>query len=348
MRSARRPFAVGFLVCLAILASDAVLGAEDAAARTQWFRDAKWGVFTHYLTADTMTPDEWNKTVGSFDVTRLATDVASTGAGYYVITLGQNSGHYCTPNATYDSIVGITPSKCAKRDLIAELYDALHAKGIRLMVYLPAGAPDRDPVAMKALEWKNGKYPIWKYPEGGPDGGDDRLVNFQRKWESVIREWSVRWGDKVSGWWFDGCYFPIAMYKHADAPNFESFAAAARAGNPNSIVAFNPGVRDPIISLSPAEDYTAGEINDADKLVCPGPTVDGRQYHMLSYLGRFWGQAPPRYSDDQVVAITKGITDKGGVVTWDVPIQHDGTIPEVFLQQLRVLGQAMREGAAAK
>ena len=319
-----------------------IAGAADPSTeRTQWFREAKWGVFTHYLTGDATTPEEWNRAVAGFDVNRLASDVASTGAGYYVITLGQNSGHYCTPNATYDKIVGIAPSKCASRDLVADLSAALAPKGIRLMVYLPAGAPDRDPVAMKALEWKNGKYPVWSHPEGGPDGGDDRLVNFQRKWESVIQEWSNRWGEKVSGWWFDGCYFPIAMYKHADAPNFESFAAAARSGNPKSIVAFNPGVCDPITLLSQAEDYTAGEINDADKLVCPGPAVDGRQYHMLSFLGKFWGAAPPRFSDEQIFAITKGITDKGGVVTWDVPIQPDGTIQDPFLNQLRALGKAM-------
>ena len=317
---------------------------ETATGRTTWFREAKWGVFTHFLTGEATTSEQWNEAVNRFDVTRLAEDIASTGAGYYVITLGQNSGHYCSPNAAYDSIAGIAPSKCAKRDLVADLYDALRSKGIPLMVYLPAGAPDRDPIAMSALEWRNGKYPIWSYPEGGPNGGDDRLVNFQRKWESVIREWSVRWGDKVSGWWFDGCYFPVAMYMHPDPPNFESFAAAARAGNPNSIVAFNPGVRDPITSLTPAEDYTAGEINDAEKLVCPGPEIDGRQYHMLSFLGKFWCQSPPRFTDEQVVAITKGITGKGGVVTWDVPILSDSTIPEPFLRQLRVLGKAMRGG----
>lgn len=316
--------------------------------RTTWFKNAKWGVFTHYM-ADTVLPEAtveaWNETVTAFDVQGLADQLKAVGAGYYVITLGQNSGFYCSPNAAYDKYVGVTPSKCSARDLVADLADALHARGIALMVYLPSGAPDRDPEAMKALEWQNGKHPMWDKSPVAPGDEDSRLVNFQKKWEDVIREWSTRWGTKVSGWWFDGCYFPDAMYRFPDAPNFESFAAAARAGNPNSIVAFNPGVRDPILPMTPVEDYTAGEINDADKVKCPGRWVDGVQFHMLSFLGPAWAQSPPRYTDDQAAKITTGIIRKGGVVTWDVPIEATGKIAQPFINQLTAIGAAVRQTA---
>ena len=314
--------------------------------RTDWFKDARWGVFTHYM-ADTVlkdaTVETWNQAVDSFDVTALADTLATVGAAYYVITLGQNSGFYCSPNAAYDRFVGIEPTKCARRDLIADLHEALRPKGIRLMVYLPSGAPDRDEAAVKALEWRNGKHPLWSYVDGKPKGQDPRLGSFQRKWEAVIREWSERWGAKVSGWWFDGCYFPDAMYRHPDPPNFESFAAAARAGNPGSIVAFNPGVRVPIITLTPHEDYTAGEITEPEKVVCEGRWLDTAQFHMLSYLGPSWAARPPRFSNDQAIAFTRGIVEKGGVVTWDVPIEADGAIPRPFADQLNALGRAMRE-----
>jgi hypothetical protein len=45
------------------------------------------------------------------------------------------------------------------------------------------------------------------------------------------------------------------MYRCPDALNFASFAAAARAGNPNGVVAFNPGVYNRLRSLTPYEDY---------------------------------------------------------------------------------------------
>jgi len=342
-------FAVlGMTVAAIILGTLGAAGEENAgmtAHRTDWFQQAKWGVFTHYMADTVLAKDEisveaWNRAVDSFDVTALAERLASAGAGYYVITLGQNSGYYCSPNATYDRYVGITPSKCSKRDLVADLYDALRPKGIRLMVYLPSGAPDRDETAMKALEWAPGKHPHWTYRNGRPDGDDPRLESFQRKWEAVIRDWSTRWGAKVSGWWFDGCYYPDAMYRHPDPPNFESLAAAARAGNPDSIVAFNPGVMVPIISLTPFEDYTAGEINEPEKVTCPGRWSDGAQFHMLSYLGPSWAQSPPRFTAEQVVSFTRAVTDNGGVVTWDVPVNARGEIPEAFLEQLQAVRKA--------
>ena len=173
---------------------------------------------------------------------------------------------------------------------------------------------------------------------------DDRLAAFQQKWESVIAEWSKRWGRRVSGWWFDGCYYPDAMYRHPDSPNFASFAAAARAGNPESLVAFNPGVLDPIITLTPEEDYTAGEINDPGKVVCRGRWVGKAQFQMLSFLGPSWCQKPPRFNADQVAAFTHSITDKEGAVTWDVPPTGvNGLIPDDFLAQLKAIGESAKQ-----
>ena len=339
--------------CILLSLETTALAAESATPaghhRTDWLMEAKWGVFMHYmadtvLKGDQLTVENWNKAVDAFDVNGLAEQLASAGAGYFVLTLGQNSGFYCSPNRTYDKLTGITPSKCARRDLVSDLSEALRVKHIRLMVYLPAGAPDRDREAMKALEWKAGQFPLWTYENGKPKGQDDRLVAFQKKWESVIAEWSKRWGQRVSGWWFDGCYYPDAMYRNAEAPNFASFAAAARSGNLGSIVGFNPGVLNPIITLTPEEDYTAGEINDPGKVVCGGRWVDKAQFQMLSYLGPSWCQKPPRFKVDQVVTFTQGITDKGGAVTWDVPPAGvNGHIPDDFLAQLRAIGKSAKQ-----
>jgi hypothetical protein len=300
--------------------------------RADWFAAAKWGVFTHYLTDTDTSVAEWNRMVDSFDVGALAAQLESVGAKYYFITIGQNSGHYCSPNAVYDGFVRIKPSKCSRRDLVADLYEALQPKGIRLLVYLPSGAPDRDPIADEKLKWESG---VW----GRAD--NKRLAEFQRMWEDVIREWSVRWGHKVCGWWIDGCYFSDAMYRHPDAPNFASFAAALRAGNPEAIVAFNPGVIVPVITQTECEDYTAGEISDAFP-VCPGRWVKQAQYHILSYLGESWSRGKPRFADEFVIGYTKDVTRKGGAITWDAPIETNGRIPHEFIKQLKLLGKHLK------
>ncbi|MFQ5762725.1 MAG: hypothetical protein ACE5PO_06795, partial [Candidatus Bathyarchaeia archaeon] len=143
-------------------------------------------------------------------------------------------------------------------------------------------------------------------------------------------------------WWIDGCYFADEMYRHEEPPNFKSFAEALKAGNPDSIVAFNPGVCVPVISHTEYEDYTAGEISNAFP-VCPGPRVNGAQYHILSYLGQSWGQGPVRFPDEFVIGYTKHVISKGGVVTWDVPIRKSGLIPELFLKQLRTLSENIQK-----
>src|SRR4030042_2544669 len=131
--------------------------AQDRAA---WMQEARWVVMNHYL-ADwiarvekmDMSVEQWNHLVDHFDMEGLAGQLESVGAGYYLITIGQNSGYYLSPNAAYDRFVGIEPSQCSRRDLVTDLYDALHKRGIKLMGYLPSGAPGGDSVANAALQW---------------------------------------------------------------------------------------------------------------------------------------------------------------------------------------------------
>jgi hypothetical protein len=320
----------------ALLTLGVCAGSAAAQDRAAWMQTARWGVMTHYL-ADwqarvhklDMSVDEWNRLVDGFDVEGIATQLQSVGAEYYQISIGQNSGYYLSPNATYDRLTGIKPSKCSRRDLVADLYQALSKRGIRLMVYLPSGAPSQDMMADAALQWHNGPVPN---------------KEFQSKWEQVIREWSLRWGRKVSGWWFDGCYFPNTMYRSPEPPNFASFAAAARAGNPDAAVAFNPGVVYRMLSLTPYEDFTAGEIDKPDLVTirrASGGKIDGVQLHMLSFLGQTWGMGAPRFTPEQIIAYTKKMLAAGGAVTWDVPVELNGIISRPFLDQLKALKQGL-------
>jgi alpha-L-fucosidase len=291
---------------------------------------------THYLAdwrarvdGKSMSSEIWNTMIDQFDVEGLVKQFASVGAGYYIITIGQNSGYYLSPNATYDRFVGIQPSKCSKRDLVLDLARALSKRNIKLVVYLPSGAPAGDSLARTALDWQNGAY---------------RNREFQLKWEEVIREWSLRWGKAIAGWWFDGCYWPNTMYRTMESPNFASFAAAARAGNPESIIAFNPGVVYRLLSVTQYEDYTAGEIDQPDRISIRRASrgrIDGAQLHVLCYLGETWGMGAPRFSVDQITGWSNQVAKEGGVITWDVPIQRSGLLAQAFLDQLAAVGKAM-------
>ena len=350
-------------------------------ANTDWMHQARWGMMTHFLadltdiedTTDEATQkfwrdweagirngsapesssktsiDQWNRRVESVNVPALAQRIADTGAGYLVLTIGQTSGFYCSPNATYDRLVGLSPSRLSRRDLVADIAGELGKRNVRTIAYMPAGPPCQQREAVEALrctpEWdasgwgiKPGTY-LRRHPV------DERLSDFQRNWESVIREWSLRWGTLVSGWWVDGCYYADKMYRHEDAPNFRSFTEAMKAGNPDALVAFNPGVK--VVCHSQYEDYTAGESNDLYTLVSPGAPfyrfMGGAQLHVMTFMGRFWCSGNPRFPDDLPALYTRHTNGFGGVVTWDVPIRPDGTIRDAFWRQLDKVGIETRK-----
>jgi len=327
---------------------------------TDWLLEARWGVFMHYLAdfasntkVPAIQPAEWNARIDNFDVKGLAAQLAEIQAGYFFITLGQNSGYYLSPNETYDALVGHQPSHCSRRDLVADLAEELEPRGIRLLVYFTACAPALDKQAIERLKCTppNDARKIGFHPElyEYQPGVDDRLTEFQQMWESIVREWALRWGKKCHGWWIDGCYNAEVMYRHPEPPNFASFAAALKAGNPEALVAFNPGVKVPVICHWEEEDYTAGEISDAFPVPSLydrqrlGRFVNGAQFHILTYLGQGWGQGEPRFPDEFVIGYTKLINAHEGVITWDVPPTKEGLIAESAFRQLLALGQATRE-----
>jgi hypothetical protein len=135
------------------------------------------------------------------------------------------------------------------------------------------------------------------------------------------------------------------MYRTADAPNFATFAAAARAGNPDSALAFNPGVIHRLISITPFEDYIAGEIDDPDKITIRRAfdgKQDGTQLHVLTHLGEQWGKGAPRYTAAQVAEWSRKLAQQGGAITWDTPVDPSGAIAQTFIEQLTAIGKAVK------
>lgn len=317
--------------------------------RTEWLYQRKWGIFIHFLAIqdnfNVVTPAAWNRRVDAFSVEKFAAQLAELKAGYCFLTLGQNSGYYCSPNSTYDRLLGYTPetSKCSRRDLFLDLAEELEKFGIPLLAYNSSLAPINDIEALKALRcvpaWDFGHQEMLKdCVESCP-----RLSDFQRNWEAVNREWTLRWGNKLKGWWIDGCYYREQLYNHPDEPNFHSFAASLRAGNPDALLAFNPGVKYPPFRVSDEEDYTAGEINDPWQGVWNGRYIDGAQYHVLTFAGSFWGK-PVHYSPGEIAAASANIIQRGGVISWDVPFSHnDGSLETAAFNTLKTFSSMLRQ-----
>jgi len=299
---------------------------EADGGRAAWMQDAKYGVFAHYLGGG----PEWNETVDSFQVDAFAAQMKAAGAGYVMFTLGQNSGYYCSPNATYDRLVGVEPgTRCSKRDLPMEVADALAKHGIRLILYLPSRAPQKDKDAMTKL--------------GDPGQNKPAPQAFTANWSAIIEEWSTRYGSKVSGWWFDGAYSRDGWKDLSKPYNWTTWAAACRAGNPDSILAFNSGVKTAFMALTPEEDYAAGEQNEWTVTPETHPAPPGVQWQVLSFLGKRWGKATgPHQPDEYMIDYIRRVNDLGGAVTMDVHISDDGTVYGPHQQQLEAIAKALR------
>jgi hypothetical protein len=297
---------------------------------TDWFKNAGLGVMLHFL-KDVYAKDggskEYNDVVNGFDVELFAKNCKEAGAGFVMFALGQNDGYYCSPNAAYDSIVGISPGQlCSTRDLPADLFKALDKRGIKMMFYLPGNPPIRNELVDKKFQYTYGK--------------DTPTSQFtQACWESVIREWSLRYGKKLSGWWFDGMYRGGIIETRSDMSlkhNISTHTLAAKAGNFNSIVTYNYGVNK-IQSNSPYDDYSAGEEGKIVQVPQRRWVVDGVQWFLFTYLGESWSKAGKRFETRQLELWAEKVFAKGGVICFDVHADKGGAVLPDHISQSRAV-----------
>lgn len=328
--------------------SDAVGPIADAAGNpnADWLHRARYGI-SHHLLAEFMNrvaaepgdrwqPDEsWDEVVRGFDVDAYVQQVLETGAGFVILTLGQNSGYLLSPNATYDRIAGLKPGERAStRDLPMEIADALAKHGIRLILYSPANPPSKahkeegDFAINRAFD-----YPVEIAPS----------QETQAKWQAVIREWSDRYGDKVAGWWFDGMWFQEAYNDMTLPCNWYSLVNAAKSGNALRVVAFNSGIGSNILVNSPFEDYTAGETNEIGPLPADGRWADeanGVQWFHWTFLGEFvkdlagWGNTGLNWPTSDLVSWVTEAVARGGVIALDTHVNRFGQLDRQQMAQL--------------
>jgi hypothetical protein len=320
------------LAAVAALLPLSLARGEPMNASTDWFQKAGYGVFVHYLAGLQNNREQihslgretsWAECVREFDTERFAETMAEVGAGYVIFTVMQVRREMIAPNETYDRITGYQPGEaCATRDLIGDLYQSLSHRNIPLMLYFTGDGPRADPKAAPAFGWQTPVTP-----------------EFVGKWTDVAREYSERYGEKVVGWWVDGCY-PWIGY---DDEKLALFAGALKAGNPNSIVAFNRGVDPRVMSYTPHEDYTCGEQNRFFDMPV-SRWLDGEQWHLLSHMGTGWGHPGSQYTKRELGEYVFDVNQRGGVVSIDVLLFRDGSLDRSQVEMLKAVRQELTTG----
>ena len=300
-------------------------GLPASPSNLNWFSQGKYGIFVHYLYGIQNNPDRaasqgqgtsWNECVEDFDVVTFSENAAEAGAAYVIFTTQQTDKYMIAPNLKYTEYTGYqTGQATSERDLILDLASALNEKNIKLFLYVTGDGPHNDPAAAEGLGW---------------DGtANDTFIS---RWGEVIEEYSQRYGSLVSGWWTDGCY---SRFEYNDA-KISELASRQKSGNHNAIVAFNKGV-EPIGQIYyQADDYFSGERNSLDQIPVKR-MYNGRQWHILSPLGSGWGDSGCAYTALWLTAYAESVFSHGGVITFDVAVNRDGTIPIAQINQLKLL-----------
>jgi hypothetical protein len=301
--------------------------------------DRKWGVFVHYLHMVQNNPateqnqnageTDWSACVEELNVEAVAETLAEVGAGYSFFTLMQGRKYMAAPNATFDRITGCAPGEaCSRRDVPLDLHKALSRHDIDLYLYFTGDGPYKDEPEGKAFGFTEPR-------EAGV------TLPFVRKWAAVIEEYAVRYGDKVHGWWIDGCY---QYFKYTD-DLLQHYVAACKKGNPNAVVALNNGVKEQVTVDFANEDFTCGEFNDFTA-VPQSRFLDGVQTHILAPLGiaptdaawSGWCKPGCKQSPEYMLDYVRRVNDAGGVVTIDVAFYRDGSFDPAQVEVLKYLG----------
>ena len=330
--------------------------------RAAWMQ-GKYGVFIHYIPdiADITGSNDgsWDATVNAFDTDAFAAQVNATGASFVVISIGQIDGYYCMPNQTYESLTGQT-GFASQRNLLSDIYDSLQEVNpeIKVMAYLASEGPRAAPSAISGpggLNCANGPGPM--------------RADFRKKFNKIVKEWSLSMGSKLSGWWFDGCwsYWDITYDSNGDhvynnppddsrgLDNMNALITACRAGNPNAAVACNtfmlPSGPD---GYTTQADFTTGESNLFDRTPI-SPTVpvsdangtSSLHWNLTSFIGKWWANAGTTsnatpYPTQQLTNYVYFACKAGGSLIIDMEPSRSGNLAPAQLAQMEAVKTTVR------
>lgn len=311
-----------------------------ARASTDWLAQCRFGIGVHW-TAQTVPRRgpalPFQKAVDAFDLKRFMEQFEQSGADYLLFTAAHALQMLPAPHPVLDRLL---PGRTCKRDLLAELADALGAKGKPLLVYYNHScnhAQDR----------------AWEQAVGYHDRDKGRLA---QNLIDIVGWMGERYKDKIKAWWFDSPYSLDPRGPHhsvtTDMAGFqfpwERFTEAAKRGCPARLVTYNPGVAETFLYTT-HQDYWAGELVDLKSPAKSRYLPSGLQWFGWTCLeDRAWvhhrldSEIPkPLYSDEEIIAYVRQCNAHQAPMTFNIGIYQDGTMAEASVEQLRRLDAAL-------
>jgi len=264
-------------------------------AALEWFRNAKFALFMHYGLYSLLGRGEWvqyferipvgeyEKLIEQFTAARFdadfITDLALEAEMKYVTIVTMHHDGFClfdTKQTDFNSV-----QSPAKRDLLGELAEQCHKKGLGLGLYYSHGRHWRHPHAMTKEKYDKTARPDYPAPDPYYATGDDHDISrYVAYCEAQTRELLTNYGP-VAYMWFDGWGTPLAGPWKKELAIPELYALIRRL-QPQCLISYKWG-------LTGTEDFLAPEIHwMADKKRVEKGLASGKKIEMCTKISEGW------------------------------------------------------------
>jgi alpha-L-fucosidase len=313
------------------------------AARTQWWRAARFGMFIHFgvyshLAGEYTRQDgtvcrdaEWIQrncqipkadyerlaagfNPSAFDAEAIAQAAQDAGQKYVVITSKHHDGYAMWPTGVNDWNLRDHSSFAPTRDIMAELKAATAKRGIKLGFY----------------------YSIWDWHD--PDFPDPATFpRYRDRMYAQLRELVDNYDPAVL--WFDGEWStdrPNNPWTERDGEALESYV---RSLDPGIVINNRVGKRRVV----------DGDTGTPEQEI-PAAPVAGQLWESCMTLNGSWGYARWDTNWKSPVDLTRNLTDiagRGGNYLLNVGPDQRGVVPQESVTRLRAMGDWLRTNGQA-
>jgi hypothetical protein len=308
-------------------------------ADTEWLANSGYGLMFQFGAWTYPEKGEERKSneelARDFDIDNFVAWVKEAGASYVIWSLTWWDYKLMMPSENVDRIIG-NGNRTTSINFIAKLAEKLQKNDIRFMLYYHLGHASH--MGGKTDWWLAQKWPA----EFAATGSGKRDVFFAN-WMAVIEELGNNLGKNLDAWWFDDglVYYP--------AP-FEKMGQAARSGNPNRLIAYNPWI---CARYTDFQDVYFGEGSHGEKKVgssLPGDNGvfisgphKGLLQHAMFRMEGGWGVHTPnqkietKITKEDAIKWMREASPRRVPLSFNLMMWEDGSVSESSLEILKEL-----------
>ncbi len=330
---------------------------EERTRRTEWYRDARFGMFIHWGLYAIPARGEWVRSrerikkedydylmdefsCENYDPKEWARLAKKAGMKYAVLTAKHHDG-FCL----YDSRVSDFNSMNAAchRDLVREFLDAFRAEGIKVGLYF------------SLLDWRHEDYPHYgdmHHPMRDNEewkGYNHNFDNYLDFMHAQIKELVTGYG-KLDLMWFDFSYGPM----NCDKWKAKELMEMVREYQPDIItdnrLEGSAEYAGTIKTLNPST--YAGDFASPEQMIPPEGIVDEAgnsiPWEACITMNNNWGyHAHDKHfkSDKLIIRMLVECVSKNGNLILNVGPKANGEIPKESVEILEKVGDWMKENS---